>query len=120
MKIFCIVFFVFLFIVFVIVFFVFVFDSVIVVKDLCCEIFKMIEVLNLEQLGMKEIFVFINFKVNENNEIIVFNVFGVIDEICEQVKESINYCKVEGFGLDKVQEYNLWVNFVVEGVFVNR
>ena len=95
-------------------------DSATAAKDLRREISKMIEAPNLEQLGMKETFVFINFKVNENNEIIVLNVLGVTDEICEQVKESINHRKVEGLGRDKAQEYNLRVNFVAEGALAKR
>lgn len=95
-------------------------DSTSATEDLRREISRMIEAPDLIQLGMEETFVFINFKVDENNEIIVLNVLGVTDEICEQVKASIDHHKVEGLGLDKDQEYNLRVNFVAEGAYAKR
>lgn len=95
-------------------------DSASARKDLRREISRMIEAPDLNKMGVAETFVFINFRVNENNEIIVLNVLGVTDDICEQVKASINNRKVEGLGLDKAQEYNLRVNFVAEGALTKR
>ena len=95
-------------------------DSVTARKDLRREISRMLDAPDLDQLGLEETFVFINFKVDENNEIIVLNVLGVTDEICEQVKESINHRKVDGLGLDSNQEYNLRVNFVAESAIAKR
>lgn len=95
-------------------------DSASAAKELRREISRMIESPDLNQLGVEETFVFINFKVNENNEIIVLNVLGMTDEICELVKESIDHHKVAGLGLKADQEYNLRVNFVAEGAYAKQ
>ncbi len=89
-------------------------DSITDAKNLRREVSRMIDAPDLNKMGVEETFVFVNFKVTENNEIIVLNVLGASDELCQTVKESLNHRKVSSVTADTEQEYNLRVNFVAE------
>ncbi|MCO6477106.1 MAG: hypothetical protein J5I94_10825 [Phaeodactylibacter sp.] len=80
-------------------------------SELRKEVAKLIKAPELSKKGIAETHAFINFMVNEDNEIVVLNVVSDNDYIKEYVKESLNRKKVEADGLETFTEYNIRIAF---------
>jgi hypothetical protein len=83
-------------------------------KDLRREVSKMIDTPDLEAYGLTETMVFVNFTINENNEIIVLDVVSENDDIRETVFNSLNLRKVNTSGLEPEVNYTVKVAFRAE------
>ena len=80
-------------------------------KNLRKEIAKMIEAPDLSSFDLSETYVFINFTVNDNNEIVVQNIKADNEEIRLFVYNNLNKRKVNAEGLSTDTNYNLKVAF---------
>jgi len=80
-------------------------------SELRKEVVKLIQAPELSKEGIAETFAFINFTVNERNEIVVLNVVSDSDYIREYIKQRLNKQKVDATGLEAFTEYNVKVAF---------
>ncbi len=80
-------------------------------SELRKEVAKLIKTPELSKKGIAETHAFINFMVNEDNEIVILNVVSDNDYIKEFVRESLNRKKVEADGLETFTEYNIKIAF---------
>jgi len=80
-------------------------------SELRKEVVKLIKTPELSKKGIVETHAFINFTVNEDNEIIVLHVVSDSEFIREYVMQSLNKQKVGAAGLEAYAEYNIKVAF---------
>ena len=80
-------------------------------SELRKEVVKLIKTPELSKKGIVETHAFINFTVNEDNEIIVLHVVSDSEFIREYVMQSLNKRKINAAGLEAHTEYNIKVAF---------
>ena len=85
-------------------------------SELRKEVVKLIKTPELGKKGIAETHAFINFTINENNEIVVLNVVSDSEYIREYIENALNKQKVGTKGLDTFTEYNIKVAFRSEKV----
>ncbi len=75
------------------------------------EVAKLIHTPELSKNGIAETQAFINFTINEDNEIVVLNVIADNEYIKDYVTRSLNKRKINADGLEAFTEYNIKVAF---------
>ncbi|MCB0581181.1 MAG: hypothetical protein KDD10_17955 [Phaeodactylibacter sp.] len=80
-------------------------------SELRKEVARLIHAPELSKKGIAETQAFINFTVNEDNQIVVLNVVSDNEYIKEYIRECLNNQKVDASGLQAFAEYNIRVAF---------
>ena len=80
-------------------------------SELRKEVVKLIKTPELSKKGIAETHAFINFTINEDNEIVVLNIVSDNEYIIGYIKESLDNQKVEAKGLTAFTEYNIKFSF---------
>jgi len=83
-------------------------------RQLRRQVSRMIEAPELDHLGLSETYVFVNFEINENNEIVVLEVVADDERLSRHVFENLNNRKVNTRGLTAEDTYNLKIAFRTE------
>lgn len=80
-------------------------------RQLRRQVSRMIEAPELDELGISETYVFVNFEINENNEIVVLEVLADDERLSRHVFENLNKRKVNARGLEIEDTYNIKIAF---------
>jgi len=76
------------------------------------EVAKLIEAPKMQELGITTTHAFVNFSINEANEIVVLNVVAETEQIEQYVRKELNERKIRSVELEAGIEYNLRVTFL--------
>jgi len=78
------------------------------------QVSRMIDAPKLSELGITKTYVFVNFEINKDNEIVVIEVVADDERLSRHVFESLNKRKVNTNGLTPDAAYNLKIAFQKE------